>query len=194
MKTIKSTKEEILIVNNSKFICNIFKVYSHDEVLKYLNKIKKKYKDATHHCYAYIIDNEIRFSDDNEPSGTAGIQIKDVLTKNDLNYVLCIVTRYFGGIKLGANGLIRAYSKSTSTTLKEVNIQKIVKGTRLEISFPYDISKEIDYILKNENIINKKYENQIYYTIETTNTPLIDSLKSYNKVTIITKKDMNIEI
>ena len=151
MKTIKNNAENILTINNSKFICNLYKVYSYDEVLKYLELTKKKYKDATRYCYGYTIDKNIKASDDNEPSGTAGTPIKEVLTKNNLNYILCIVTRYFGGIKLGASGLIRAYTKSLTLALKEDNIANIVKGTKMTITFPYNISKEIDYILKNEN-------------------------------------------
>ena len=95
--------ENIIIINKSKFITNLFFVNNLDEVDYYLTSIKSKYSDATHHCYAYIINNSKRFSDDNEPSGTAGKPILDCLEKNNLNYVLCIVTRYFGGIKLGAS-------------------------------------------------------------------------------------------
>lgn len=194
MKTIKNNAENILTINNSKFICNLYKVYSYDEVLKYLELTKQKYKDATHYCYGYIIDKDIKASDDNEPSGTAATPIKEVLTKNNLNYILCIVTRYFGGIKLGASGLIRAYTKSVALALKEDNIATIVKGTKMTITFPYNISKEIDYILKNEKIINKKYKDKVTYTFTTINKDIILNLTNNKDIIINEKKDMNIEI
>ena len=111
-------KEFTAIVNKSKFIANIFSVDTIDDVNKYLNIIKSKYRDATHHCYAYIIGNNKRFNDDNEPNGTAGKPILDCLEKNNLNHTLCIVTRYFGGIKLGASNLLRAYLNSATECIK----------------------------------------------------------------------------
>ena len=97
-----NNSENIIIINKSKFITNIFYINNLNDINIYLNKIKEKYKDATHHCYAYIINNTKRFNDDGEPNGTAGMPILDCLEKNKLNHTLCIVTRYFGGIKLGA--------------------------------------------------------------------------------------------
>ena len=99
-----------------------------------MKSIKNKYKDATLHCYAYIIDNIKRFSDDNEPGGTAGMPILNVLENNDLNHILCIVVRYFGGIKLGANGLVRAYSGSCN---EAIDCSSVVELHRLiSKSFP----------------------------------------------------------
>ena len=86
MFTIKNN-ETTIIINKSKFITNIFSVDNIDEINKYLDEIKNKYKDATHHCYAYILDNIKRFNDDNEPSGTAGMPILDCLEKNKLNHM-----------------------------------------------------------------------------------------------------------
>ena len=186
--------ENTIIIKNSRFICLIYQVDDVSKVDNYLEYAKKKYKDATHYCYGYIIDKDIKASDDNEPSGTAGTPIKEVLTKNNLNYILCIVTRYFGGIKLGASGLIRAYTKSLTLALKEDNIATIVKGTKMIITFPYNISKEIDYILKNEKIINKKYKDKVTYTFTTINEDIILNLTNNKDIIINEKKDMNIEI
>ena len=124
MKSVK-TNESVLIIKNSRFITQIYKINNEDEVKKHLEEAKEKYKDATHYCYAYIIDNIKKSSDDGEPSGTAGIPILKVLEANNLTNILTIVIRYFGGIKLGANGLIRAYTKSTSNALKEVSLKEI---------------------------------------------------------------------
>ena len=114
-----------LQINKSKFLTYIYKIKDQDEFFYYLQELKKEYKDATHICYAYILDNTTKFFDDAEPSGTAGLPILDVLKKNNLNHVVCFVIRYFGGIKLGSGGLIRAYSNSTSLCLKKTDIIKL---------------------------------------------------------------------
>ena len=90
-----------------------------EDINNILNNIKNEYKDATHYCYAYIIDNTKRFNDDGEPGGTAGMPILNVIEQNNLNHVLIVVVRYFGGIKLGAGGLVRAYSKISYECIKQ---------------------------------------------------------------------------
>lgn len=162
MFTVKNV-ENIIIINKSKFITNMFSVDNLDEVNYYLDIIKNKYKDATHHCYAYILDNTKRFNDDNEPSGTAGMPILDCLEKNNLNHVLCIVTRYFGGIKLGAGGLVRAYSNSTSSAIKNTTIMELINGYQASIKFNYNKIDEIDKILENYEIIEKNFDNEVSY-------------------------------
>lgn len=162
MFTVKNV-ENIIIINKSKFITNIFSVDNLDEINYYLDLIKNKYKDATHHCYAYILDNTKRFNDDNEPSGTAGMPILDCLEKNNLNHVLCIVTRYFGGIKLGAGGLVRAYSNSTSSAIKNTTIMELISGYQVLIKFSYNKIDEIDKILENYEILEKNFDNEVSY-------------------------------
>ncbi|MFA5407982.1 MAG: YigZ family protein, partial [Bacilli bacterium] len=108
MKTIKETFKNELTIKNSKFIAILFPLSNEDKIDEIINNLKSQYKNATHYCYAYIIDNIKHSNDDGEPSGTAGQPILNVLEGNDLNNVLCVVIRYFGGIKLGAGGLIRA--------------------------------------------------------------------------------------
>lgn len=115
--TINEEKETSIIEKKSEFISHIKRVNSEEEAKTYIEEIRSKYRDARHNCYAYIIGEkeEIqRYSDDKEPQGTAGLPILDVLKKNDLKDVCLIVTRYFGGILLGASGLTRAYAKSAS--------------------------------------------------------------------------------
>src|SRR5574344_924252 len=138
MFTIKNNINSEIIINKSRFISFLFKVHNEDEVKKLLEETKKNYKDATHYCYSYIIDNTKRFNDNGEPSGTAGLPILNVLESNDLNYVLCIVVRYFGGIKLGAGGLVRAYTKSASECITKNNLNKLVLSKKVIISFNYD--------------------------------------------------------
>lgn len=162
MFTVKNV-ENTIIINKSKFITNMFSVDNLDEINYYLDVIKNKYKDATHHCYAYILDNTKRFNDDNEPSGTAGMPILDCLEKNNLNHVLCIVTRYFGGIKLGAGGLVRAYSNSTSSAIKNTTIMELINGYQASIKFNYNKIDEIDKILENYEILEKNFDNEVSY-------------------------------
>ena len=135
MKSVKESSNTI-IIKNSKFITYIYQVDNVDEVNNYLTLIKNKYPDATHHCYAYIIDSIRHESDDGEPSGTAGIPMLQVLEKNELNHVLCIVVRYFGKIKLGAGGLVRAYTKSVVDAIKN-NILTLESGYLIDLEFYY---------------------------------------------------------
>lgn len=162
MFTVKNV-ENTIIINKSKFITNMFSVDNLDEIIYYLDLIKNKYKDATHHCYAYILDNTKRFNDDNEPSGTAGMPILDCLEKNNLNHVLCIITRYFGGIKLGAGGLVRAYSNSTSSAIKNTTTMELINGYQVLIKFSYNKIDEIDKILENYEILEKNFDNEVSY-------------------------------
>ena len=120
----KYVKWEIEI-SRSRFVTEIFPVKTQDEAEKTLDFIRESYKDATHHCFAYIIGEHgitMRMSDDGEPQGTAGSPMLEVLKKRNLSDTLAVVTRYFGGIKLGANGLVGAYSRSVAETLDHGNI------------------------------------------------------------------------
>lgn len=149
MKTIKKDYVSEMEINKSRFITLLYRVDSVDFVKEKLDLVKNLYKDATHYCYGYIIDENKKSSDDGEPGGTAGVPIMEVLLKNELNYILCVVVRYFGGIKLGAGGLVRAYSKSVSSSLKEENVVDLIDGVSVEITSSYDEQKRLDYILKD---------------------------------------------
>lgn len=148
MKSIITNKEQEYIINKSRFITKLYKVTNEKQIIDILDELKRKYKDSTHICYAYIIDNVKRFNDDGEPGGTAGMPILNVLENNDLNYILAVVIRYFGGIKLGAGGLVRAYSSAISETLKN-NIKELEQNIKVEITFDYSNSKKIDFLLKD---------------------------------------------
>lgn len=150
-----------IIINKSRFITYLYKVKSIEEIINYLNKLKKEYKDATHICYAYILPNIEKYNDDSEPNGTAGLPILEVLKKNNLNYIVCFVIRYFGGIKLGSGGLIRAYSNSCSETLKKTNIVKLEKLYKIKLIIDYEDEKILKNILTKDNILEKKYDLKI---------------------------------
>ena len=154
MKTVIDNINEI-IINKSRFICLTCNIADVNEVNKKLEEIKNKYKDATHYCYAYIIGGMEKANDDGEPSGTAGVPILNVLQKEGLKNVLCVVVRYFGGIKLGAGGLVRAYSKACKEGLITTNLEK---GYLLEIGFEYNKIKDIEYLLGDSVIVNKNFD------------------------------------
>ena len=163
MKSIDKNSTSTLIIQKSKFITELIKVNFKEEIDLELENIKNKYKGATHYCYAYIIENNKRFNDDGEPSGTAGMPILNVLENNDLNYILCVVIRYFGGIKLGAGGLVRAYTKAVTTGLENNTIKEIEPGYKIKITFSYENNKIIDNLLKEETI-QKEFNETIEYT------------------------------
>lgn len=165
MYTIKVNCENSLEIKKSIFITCLYKVYTMADIEKYLQEVKDEYKDATHYCYAYIIDNIKKASDDKEPSGTAGVPIMDVLEKNKINYILCVVVRYYGGIKLGASGLVRAYSKSARDALSKASLQSLVDGYLVEIKLDYSNIKKLDYLLKDVVILNKDFQDTITYRL-----------------------------
>ena len=179
MKRISNNIENTIIIKNSKFITNLFIVEDIEEVNRYLNLIKDKYRDANHNCYAYVVGNIKKCSDDGEPSGTAGMPMIRVLERKELNNILVIVTRYFGGIKLGANGLVRAYTNSISETLDMVDIVDTIKGYNIDIIFNFSDIKRIDYLLKDIKVLNKEYNDVVKYNLNV-ESYLLDVLKENN--------------
>jgi uncharacterized YigZ family protein len=163
----KSTQSE-LIIDKSRFITNLYVVTQIDDVHTYLKDIRKIHKDANHYCYAYIIRDgrEVKASDDGEPAKTAGVPILEVLKHHDLTDVLCVVTRYFGGIKLGAGGLIRAYTNSVSHALSETAFLLKEKRSIAEIELPYALYDTFSYQLKDHiTIIDQQFAVDIKLTV-----------------------------
>lgn len=163
MYSIKKNIENTIDIKKSKFITKLYKINNINEINNILKKSNVEFKDSTHICYAYILENNEKCSDDGEPGGTAGLPILNVLKKKNLTNVLAIVIRYFGGIKLGAGGLVRAYSNSITEALKLTNIVELEEGYLVELEFNYEQVKLIDYILNNKNIVTKEYNNNIIY-------------------------------
>lgn len=166
MYTIDKNINNEIVINKSRFICYLIKVKNEEDISNNINELKKLYKDATHYCYSYIIGNTKRFNDDGEPGGTAGMPILNVLENNNLNNVLCVVIRYFGGIKLGAGGLVRAYTKSVSQTIINSKLNELCIGKNITISFSYDNTKTIDNILKDISINDKNFDEIITYNFD----------------------------
>ncbi|GAA0124118.1 YigZ family protein [Clostridium sp. ATCC 25772] len=152
--TIKDEAKAEFNERKSVFIGYTKRVKTEDEAKEFVSKIKGMHKQATHNCSAYIVGenkNIQRYSDDGEPQGTAGIPILEVLKKNDLTDIAVVVTRYFGGILLGAGGLVRAYSKGASEVIKEAGIVEKVKGFEIRVILDYDLLGKIQYICGTNN-------------------------------------------
>jgi len=176
MFSISKNSNYLYEIKKSKFYVLLYKIDDTNDVDNYLLEVKKEYKDATHYCYAYVIDGYSKASDDGEPSGTAGLPILEVLNKKNLDHVLCIVVRYFGGIKLGAGGLISAYANSVTEAINNNEIIELIDGYLVEINESYDNKKEIEYLFK-DNIKDVDYQDKIKYILEIDN---LDKIKKYN--------------
>ena len=150
---VKDFRQEI-VIEKSRFICTLKKVQSEAEAQEFIKAIKKEFWDATHNCSAYIVDDMAqRSSDDGEPSGTAGLPMLEVLRKNKLTNTAAVVTRYFGGIKLGAGGLVRAYTNSVAEAVRATGIAQKVLVSRF--SFIYDLNEV-------GKILNILYQQQLF--------------------------------
>ena len=155
-RTIKENGQVQEEIKKSRFICHAKRVYSEEEARDFITAIKKEHYKATHNCSAFIIGerSEIkRTSDDGEPSGTAGVPMLGVLENHNLTNVCVIVTRYFGGIKLGAGGLIRAYAGSVALAVKEIGIIEIKEQAGIAIQMSYAQYQEYSNFLKKHNLI-----------------------------------------
>jgi len=164
MYTIQNDVITEQIINKSKFITYLFYASDEDAVSTKLKDIRTKHNDATHNCFGYILGKtgEIgKFSDDGEPSGTAGIVIFDILKKNNLTNILAIVTRYFGGVKLGAGGLVRAYSSSVSKALELSKRVEVIEYSNLRITCDYNLLNVVEKYLEGYEILNKEFSETI---------------------------------
>lgn len=191
-KTIKEKVFAELTEKKSKFIANVFYVESVEEAEKLIKEVSKKYFDARHNCYAFSIYSEngiiTRFSDDGEPSGTAGGPMLNILQGIGLSNCLIIVTRYFGGILLGTGGLVRAYSESTKLALESAEI--VSKDLGIEVSFEVSYSdfQKIEYYL-NQNtikIMNTSFQENVELICEITKS-------EYEKI-LLNKENFNFKI
>lgn len=153
--TISQDGQNQIEIKKSKFICHLFRIDNEEQAREYINQIKKEHYKANHNCSSYLLGENFeiqRSSDDGEPSGTAGVPILEVLKKNELQNTLAVVTRYFGGIKLGAGGLIRAYSTSVSEALDKIGIVEGKLQQILAITISYPQLGKLQNYLENEQI------------------------------------------
>lgn len=179
-KSVKQCSEAEYTVNRSRFIGRCFPVDSEEAALCLLGDIRKKHWDATHNCFAYRIGENAaaRFSDDGEPGGTAGKPIMDVLTGRELTNVLCVVTRYFGGILLGAGGLVRAYSRSAADAVTKAGMVSYLPGTILDIPMDYSRYGALEgFIRANAEVRNVAFAQNVVVTVAVEDTNLLKFMK-----------------
>ncbi|GEK31451.1 YigZ family protein [Kurthia zopfii] len=159
--TIPSTGTNELIISKSRFIAHCSRAESEDEALDFILKIKKEHSSATHNCSAYLIgehDQIQKANDDGEPSGTAGVPMLEVLKKQGLKDIVVVVTRYFGGIKLGAGGLVRAYGKATTLGIEAAGIVECRLHALIKISVDYTLLGKLEHEIRNSDYLLDRIE------------------------------------
>ncbi len=165
-KAVESEFEELIVISRSKFITTLIPITSQEDAQEKLKIIKKKYSDATHNCYAYISSEnaqEQKFSDDGEPQGTAGAPILEVLKKKKVYMTLAVVTRYFGGIKLGASGLVGAYSSCVASAIDKAKIVEYKESIEIIVNTDYSTYKKLQEIIENNEgkVLNIDYSDNV---------------------------------
>ena len=164
-KTARAASETEFTVNKYRFIGRCFPVSSEEEALARLDEIRKLHHDATHNCWAYNLRGGImRFSDDGEPGGTAGMPIMDTLIRSETLDAIIIVTRYFGGILLGSGGLVRAYSKSASDALSSAGVLQMLPCSEIEFFVDYSRYGGIEgFVRSNSTVKNTEFLDNIRF-------------------------------
>ncbi|UBH09161.1 YigZ family protein [Macrococcus armenti] len=173
MKNFITIKENIIhetIINKSRFITHLYKVDSEEEAKDKIAEIKALHKDATHNCSAYTIGDSHQIqkaNDDGEPSGTAGVPMLESLKKNEIHNAVAIVTRYYGGIKLGSGGLIRAYQGGVSDAIQETGKVIYKNGLIIKATLPYENTGKFEHSLDEKFVIlDKTYTDKVTYDIQ----------------------------
>jgi len=167
-KTVSKEGTAEIVEKKSRFIASVKPVSTEEEALEFVSQVKAKYRDARHNVYAYVVteNNISRFTDDGEPSGTAGAPVLDVILKEGLTDVAIVVTRYFGGTLLGTGGLVRAYGKSAKDGVINAKICEKIYCHEVQVKAPYDLLGKIQYIVTNGDYIQGETEYGEY--VETT--------------------------
>ena len=161
MRPEKEVIEEI-IIKNSRFIGILIPFQG--DLKKELERIKKTYKKATHYCYSFIYQKENGIHDDGEPNKTAGLPIYNMLLKYHLQNTLLVVVRYFGGIKLGTGGLVRAYQKAAEEVIQKATLLPLKEGYQVQFEVSYEQLKQIEFLLKEEKITEKVFQEKVRMT------------------------------
>lgn len=181
-KTIEDYGIAEIVEKRSKFIAHARPVSSEAEAIEYLNSLKQKYWDARHNVYAYILreNNIMRYSDDGEPRGTAGVPVLEILKKEELTDIIVVVTRYFGGILLGTGGLVHAYSKAAKAGVEAAGIVNMILCRKVKIKCDYNLSGKIQYEI---NEFKEAFEGDIKYdecVIQSVYVP-VESVERFTK-------------
>lgn len=168
-RTVKAAAETQIVINKSRFIGRCFPVGDEGEALALLEEIRKRHWDASHNCYAYrIVDGPARYSDDGEPGGTAGLPMMEVLNAKELHNTLVIVTRYFGGVLLGAGGLVRAYSRAAADAAAKAGVVEMRPGRELTLCVEYPRYGAVETLLRaRAQILRTDFADMVTLTVLT---------------------------
>ncbi len=151
------------VIEKSRFIASVKRVETVEQATEFVAAKRKKYFDATHNCFAYIVGDKAKFSDDGEPQGTAGMPIYECIKNNNLDYICVVVTRYFGGVKLGAGGLVRAYSGAAADVLRDCDKVQMRLCCRAEVVVEYPMLKAVRKAMSGRAIEEKAvYGDKVY--------------------------------
>ena len=195
-KSIEKEAVAEIVEKKSKFIATIFPINSKEEAENRISEIKKKYYDAKHNCYAYVVGNVEKCSDDGEPSGTAGAPLLDLLKNKELTNVVVIVTRYFGGILLGTGGLVRAYTETAKKAIESTSIVIKEYGIRYSVEINYNSLKDLQHSCKmlEINIVKIDYKINVNVTMESNLDKKQSLLQSNIKILNVKVENNNIII
>ena len=195
---IKEECTNTIVIEKSRFITYLEYCENEEQYKEYLKTIKKKHYDATHVCSAFLGKDTRRSSDDGEPSGTAGVPMLSCLDKHGMENTAAFVVRYFGGIKLGAGGLIRAYSSSVSEAIKQADLVEDRMFNQYTITLNYETANRVDYLLNKEcEEVETEYSENVKYTFLTNDEKVlnrIEELTSGQKAFFIATKAIQISV
>ncbi|HEY4537073.1 MAG TPA: YigZ family protein, partial [Erysipelothrix sp.] len=169
-------------IKKSKFITYLAPVKTEDEAKDFLAWVKKEHHKATHHCSAYICDDIERSNDDGEPASSAGLPMLQTLQGSNMNYVIAVVVRYYGGIKLGVGGLIRAYGSSVQQALDAAIILEPLLVETYEVAFPYEFINDIEvHFENNATIVDRNYDSLVRYTVDIIDKKILEPLSDITR-------------
>lgn len=188
MYVIDNAFKNTLELKKSKFIGLLYRVNNVCDVKDILNNLKQEYKDASHICYAYIINENIKYFDDNEPSKTAGFKIYEALNSSSLNYTLGVVIRYFGGVKLGTGPLSRCYFKVIKEAIKNSKLKVLDNKIIIILETELNNLKVLNNIIKDKEIINKTFNEKVSYEIKIEKGELDNLINSLKNTSVTYKK------
>lgn len=185
---LKEEYREETVINKSRFIACLNRTMTEEQARTYIEKIRKEYPDSSHVCTAFIVgeNNSIRrSSDDHEPSGTAGVPMLESLVKSGLSDVTACVVRYFGGVKLGAGGLIRAYSGAVSSAVSHAAKTEEVSVRKYRVRYPYDLSGTLEgWLRRNAEIIDLQYDEAVTAYILSERDDIEETVRNLSRGTV----------
>lgn len=186
--TIKEEHQIENVINKSRFIAHIRPVQNEEEAKAFINEIKSSHKDATHNCSAYTVGPEMNIqkaNDDGEPSGTAGVPMLEILKKLEIHDACVVVTRYFGGIKLGGGGLIRAYSGAVRDVIYDIGRVELREAIPVTVTISYDLTGKFEYELASTPYMlrNQFYTDKVSYQIDVVKQDYDEFIQFLNRIT-----------